>query len=72
MADKFPDHAADLANDFSQSIQWATFYLAIGIALAWLGWKAIKEISRYESGNTGVTATPGKAGEASRKTPPIR
>jgi hypothetical protein len=49
MADKFPDHAAEMANEFSQAIQVAAFYLAGGIALAWLGWKAIREISRYES-----------------------
>ena len=70
IADKFPDHAADLANDFSQSIQWATFYLAGGIALAWLGWKAIREISRYESGAASAAGTTGGTGDAARNTPP--
>ena len=49
MAEKFPDHAAEMADDFSQAIQVAAFLLAGGIALAWLGWRALKEISRYQS-----------------------
>jgi hypothetical protein len=59
MAEKFPDHAAELTNDFSQAIQNAAFLLASGMALAWLGWKAIREITRYESGGAAVPRARG-------------
>jgi hypothetical protein len=71
IAERMPDHAAFLKDDFRVGLEWGAFCLAGGIALAWLGWKAIKEISRYESGTTTVTATPRADGDASRNTPPL-
>ncbi len=70
IAERLPDHAAELRNDFSQAIQWATFYLAVGIALAWLGWKAVREISRYESGALNPTGPTTGTGDVARNTPP--
>ena len=72
IAERMPDHAAHFNDDFRVGLEWGALCLASGIALAWLGWKAIKEISRYESGSASVTATPGKAGEVSRIIPPIQ
>jgi hypothetical protein len=71
LAERMPDHAAHFNDDFRMGLEWGAFCLASGIALAWLGWKAIKEISRYESGTTTVTATPRAVGEVSRNTPPV-
>lgn len=70
IAERMPDHATELKDDFSLMIQSGAFYLAGGIALAWLGWKAVREITLYESGAAGVTA-PGPIREASKDTPPI-
>ena len=66
IAERLPDHAAELQNDFSRAIEMAAFCLASGIALAWLGWKAIREISRYESRDASVTAPPGTGEKVSR------
>ncbi len=41
------------------------FFLAGGIALAWLGWKAVREITRFESGASGALAVSG-SGAATR------
>jgi hypothetical protein len=71
LAERMPDHAAHFNDDFRMGLEWGAFCLASGIALAWLGWKAIKEISRYESGTTTVTATPRAGGDASRNAPPL-
>ena len=58
MAERFPGHAADLSGDFSMAIQNAALCLAGGVALAWLGWRALREITRYESGDTPVIHHP--------------
>jgi hypothetical protein len=49
LVDSFPDHGAGLGLDITQLILQGSFFLASGIALAWLGWKAIRDITRYES-----------------------
>jgi hypothetical protein len=50
LVESFPGHAADPGFDITQLILQGSFLLASGIALAWLGWKAIREITRFESG----------------------
>jgi hypothetical protein len=66
IAERLPDHAVELRSDFSQAIEMAAFCLASGIALVWLGWKAVREITRYESGSAGVSGMPGTAENVSR------
>ena len=70
IAERMPDHAAIFKDDFSLTIEWGAFYLACGIALVWLGWKAIREISRYESGALNPTGPTKGTGDAARNTPP--
>lgn len=70
IAERLPDHAAILKDDFSLMIEWGAFYLACGIALVWLGWKAIREISRYESGTASDAGTIGGTGDAPRNRTP--
>ena len=50
IAERFPGHAPDISGDFSMAIQNSALFLAGGVALAWLGWRALREITRYESG----------------------
>lgn len=71
IAERFPDHAAFLNDDFRVGLEWGAFCLASGTALAWLGWKAVRENTRYESGAASSPPTAGASGEVSRNTPPI-
>jgi len=57
IAKRLPDHASTLNNSALQMIEGGAFFLASGIALTWLGWKAVRENSRYESGTTSVAET---------------
>jgi hypothetical protein len=53
VAERMPDHASTINDSAVRMIEGGAFFLASGIALARLGWKAIREIARYESGATG-------------------
>jgi len=43
----------DMASTFNEAVEpmfiTAAFFLASAVALAWLGWRAVREITRYES-----------------------
>jgi hypothetical protein len=53
IAENFPEHAAELKPNFPLVIETGAAYLAGAVALVWLGWKALREITRFESGHTG-------------------
>jgi hypothetical protein len=52
----------------NQMILGGAFFLAGGIALTWLGWKAVSEISRFESGASGSLPDGGSEAGISRAT----
>ena len=70
LSDRMPDRTALLNQFVLQAVESGAFLLASGLALAWLGWRAVREITRYESGAARLTGTTGVDGEVSRDTPP--
>jgi hypothetical protein len=59
IAEKAASERPAMASTFNDAVapmfMTGAFFLASGIALAWLGWRAVREITRYESGTPGAS-----------------